>query len=287
MPTASRTRAALGKVKRRLRATPPVPGKRGAGRAPVRRTSRYRALPGDRLLREPVFILCSIRSGSTLLRVMLNSHSQIHAPHETHLAGIQLQFGGRFVRDAMNEIGLDEIQLEYLLWDRVLHRELTRHGKTVIVNKTPSDAFRWQRITECWPDARFIYLLRHPAAIAGSWSRAKPDAPIQRVVDTVLPYMRAVEDARSQHDGLTVRYEDLTLDPAGELHRICEFIGVEYEIAMINYGEQDHGSFKAGLGDWSDRIRSGRVQAVDRMPSRAEIPPGLVDISKKWGYLSP
>jgi len=40
---------------------------------------------GDRLVAAPVFILCTLRSGSTLLRVLLNSHSQIHAPHELHL----------------------------------------------------------------------------------------------------------------------------------------------------------------------------------------------------------
>jgi hypothetical protein len=286
VPTSSRARVALGKVKRRLRPTAPFRGKQQAGSKADRR-SQYAAQPGDRLLEKPVFILCSIRSGSTLLRVMLNSHSQIHAPHETHLAGLHLQFGGRFVHDAMKELGLDEVQLEYLLWDRVLHRELTRHGKSVIVNKTPSDAFRWRRITECWPDARFVYLLRHPAAIADSWSRAKPGAPTERVVRTVLPYMRAVENARAHHDGLTVRYEDLTIDPERELRRICQFIGVEYESAMVDYGQRDHGSFKQGLGDWSDLIRSGKVQPVEGLPSRDEIPSGLVDISRKWGYLSP
>lgn len=285
VPTSSRARAALGKVKRRLRPAPPHRAKKQAGSKAIR--SQYTAQPGDRLLEKPVFILCSIRSGSTLLRVMLNSHTQIHAPHETHLAGLHLQFGGRFVQDAMNEVGLDEVQLEYLLWDRVLHRELTRHAKSVIVNKTPSDAFRWRRIVECWPDARFIYLLRHPAAIADSWSRARPDVSTERVVGTVRPYMRAVENARTNRDGLTVRYEDLTVDPERELRRICQFIDVDYEPAMVDYGQRDHGSFKPGLGDWSDRIRSGKVQPAERLPSRDEIPRGLVDLTKKWGYLSP
>jgi hypothetical protein len=70
------------------------------------------------------------------------------------------------------------------------------------------------------------------------------------------------------------------------MRRICEFIGVEYEPAMVDYGQGDHGSFKAGLGDWSERIRSGKVQPAERLPSRDEIPPGLVEISGAWGYLS-
>jgi hypothetical protein len=287
VPPKSRARAILGKVKRRLRPTVTPPAKKAVPPKPktARRGSKYAAVPGDRLLERPVFVLSSIRSGSTLLRVMLNSHSQLHAPHELHLAGLRVQFGGRFVADAMTEIELDEIQLEYLLWDRVLHRELTRNGKSVIVNKTPSDSFRWRRILDAWPDARFIFLLRHPAAVADSWSRAKPDIPKSRAADAVLRYMVAVEDARTKNDGLTVRYEDITTDPEREMRRICDYLGVEFETAMVDYGQVDHGSFKAGLGDWSDRIRSGKVQPIERLPAPEEIPPQLVDMSKKWGYL--
>ena len=50
-----------------------------------RRHSVAEVRSGDRLVAAPVFILCTLRSGSTLLRVLLNSHSQIHGPHELHL----------------------------------------------------------------------------------------------------------------------------------------------------------------------------------------------------------
>src|SRR5215207_5047779 len=43
-----------------------------------------RTAAGDRLLVAPAFVLSSVRSGSTLLRVLLATHSQIHAPHELH-----------------------------------------------------------------------------------------------------------------------------------------------------------------------------------------------------------
>lgn len=247
--------------------------------------SRYPALPGDRLLERPVFVLSSVRSGSTLLRVMLNTHSAIHAPHETHLAGLRVKLNGRYAIQAMAEMGLDEVQLEYLLRDRVLHRELTRHGKSVVVNKTPGDAFRWRRILECWPDARFIFLLRHPAAIADSLARAHPERAARRVEQGVLRHVVAVERARAKHGGLTVRYEDITIDPEKEMKRVCEFIGVEWEPSMVDYGQGEHGGFQRGLGDWSERIRSGKVQPVERLPSRDEIPPRLLDISVKWGYV--
>jgi hypothetical protein len=232
-----------------------------------------------------VFILSSVRSGSTLLRVMLNSHSAVHAPHELHLGGVQVNLRDKHVRHAMAELGMDSPQLENLLADRLLHRELSRNGKTVLVNKTPSDVFRWRRIVECWPDARFIYLLRHPAATADSWIRAHPEWGRERVEGDVLRYMTAVESARTECAGLTVRYEDLTVDPERETKRICDFLELDWEPAMVDYGTADHGSFERQIGDWGEQIRSGKVQPVTRLPEPEEIPERLREISIKWGYV--
>lgn len=247
--------------------------------------ARARALGDARLLQRPVFILSSIRSGSTLLRVMLNTHSQIYAPHELHLGGVRVNLATKYAREAMRELGLGKEGVQFLLWDRLLQRELVRNNKSVLVNKTPSDAFMWRKILRCWPDARFIYLLRHPAAVTDSWQRARKEWPRDRVGEDVKRYMVAVQDARSQLDGLTVRYEDITRHPERELTRICEFVGVEFESSMVDYAGGQHGRFKAGLGDWSKTIKSGVIQPVERMPDEKSIPATLLDVSKQWGYI--
>ena len=91
--------------------------------------------PGDRLLEQPGFVMCTLRSGSTLLRVLLDSHSQIHCPHEIHLRYLGVDLETKWVERSMKEMGLDEERLEYLLWDRVLHRELTGSGKPRLVDQ--------------------------------------------------------------------------------------------------------------------------------------------------------
>src|SRR3954462_10316283 len=119
---------------------------------------------GDRLVEQPTFILCTIRSGSTLLRVLLDSHSQIHSPHELHLRDLHVNVKGKYAERAVHEVKLSEAELRYVLWDWYLHRELATTGKRMLVNKTPSDVFIADEIRACWPDARFIFLLRHPVA---------------------------------------------------------------------------------------------------------------------------
>ena len=84
-----------------------------------------------------MFVRSSVRSGSTLLRVVLNSHSQIRAAHEMHLRTVHVHLSRDFTGDAMKALALDRTELEHVLWDRILHHELTRSGKRVIVDKTP------------------------------------------------------------------------------------------------------------------------------------------------------
>ena len=252
---------------------------------PRRRRRRFARRPGDRLVAAPTFVLCSVRSGSTLLRTLLNSHSQIHAPAELHLRDIGVEIRKDYGEKSFAEIGLDIKGLEYLLWDRILDRELSDSGKRLLVRKTPSDVFIADRIAECWPDARFIFLLRHPAAIARSRANARPQDSRERNIEMVLRYLNALEAARETYDGITVRYEDITRDPARETRRICECLGVPWEASMLEYGRFDHGRYKAGLGDWSENIRSGRVQPAAPPPPPEEIPAELHEICTTWGYL--
>ena len=252
-------------------------------RAANPRTRAGRAA-GDRLLQRPAFVLSTVRSGSTLMRVLLNSHSKVHAPPELHLRDLNATVRTKYAIRALNEIGLDERFLRYLLWDRVLHRELVESGKERLVNKTPSDVYIADEIKECWPDAQFIFLVRHPQAIANSRHRARPQDPEEKNLRKVLKYGNALEEARSRHDGLTVRYEDLASDPAAETQRICKYLGVPWEADMLDYGRFDHGSFRPGLGDWTEKIRSGQVQPPAPLPSAADTAPPLRGLAAAWGY---
>jgi LPS sulfotransferase NodH len=247
-------------------------------------TAAARVRRGDRLVERPGFVMCTLRSGSTLLRVLLDSHSQIHCPHEVHLRYLSVGLETKWVEGSMKEMGLDQRRLEYLLWDRVLHRELAGSGKPRLVTKTPNDVFIADRIMECWPDAKLLFLLRHPAAIVRSRKNVQNEgADQEKNVELIRRYCEALEAARQAYPGVTIRYEELTTDPGSTLRRVCEHLEVPFEPSMLSYGEQDRGRFRIGLGDFKDKIKTGEVQAAEPPPD--EIPEPLRQIAATWGYL--
>ena len=236
------------------------------------------------MVESPVFVISSQRSGSTLLRVLLNSHSRIRAPHELHLGSLQVRLDTDYAGDVMGELGFGRATLEHLLWDRVLYHELSRSGKDIIVDKTPHNALMWRRLATAWPDARYLFLLRHPGAVLESVLSRHQDTEPESATRSVARYVAGVQEARENLDGLTLKYEDLTASPERETRRICEYLGVPWEPEMLEYGRQDHGPFKPYFGDWSANIRSGRVQPARPLPTVAEVPEALREATRAWGY---
>jgi hypothetical protein len=276
-PRAARLRRAVGRLK---------PGPR-AGAAPPDTPITLETVPRTvaPLVSSPVFVFSSLRSGSTLLRMLLDSHSQICAPHELHLGGLRVGSPKETTRAAMRSLDLDSELLATLLWDRVLHVELTASGKSVIVDKTPNNTLQWERIAAFWPEARYLSLLRHPVHVVESLATARPDISVERHHERVTRFARAMTAAGAALPGvLTVRYEDLAADPAAETRRICAWLGVPWEEWMLDYGAQDHGGFRRGLGDWGKTIRSGTVRPPRPLPAAPEIPPTLAEACRLLGY---
>lgn len=241
--------------------------------------------PKDRLVKSPVFVLASIRSGSTLLRCILNTHSLIHAPHELHLVDLSVTTAGVYSGLAMRVAGLDERELEHLLWDRILHRQLVDSGKGLIVDKTPTNLLRWQRVAECWPRARYIFLLRHPVHVIESAMTARPHATAEESTDLVELFLAHLLEARRELAGVTVRYEDLTTNPSLVTRQLCDYLDVGWETGMVDYGQVDHGPFLRGIGDFTERIGSGRVLSGRPLPAAADVPKRLRPICEALGYL--
>lgn len=233
-----------------------------------------------RLVERPVFILSCIRSGSTLLRCILGTHPLIFAPHEIHLTGLSVTVDSPYASTAMQVAGLDQRELEHILWDRVLYDLLRTSGKRIIVEKTPGNARAWNRLADCWPKAKFVFLLRDPANILASAVEARPDRDPDETAEIVLDLIEGVQRARTTLPGHEVRYEHLVAKPEETLASLCQFIGVSYEPGILRYDVPE--TLEPGIGDFTDKIRSGVV-----MPGRRNSPAmrgPLAGWRSRWGY---
>ncbi|SDK82880.1 Sulfotransferase family protein [Nonomuraea jiangxiensis] len=257
-----------------------------APRPPKRtQTVDYNVPIMPRQVESPVFVIASVRSGSTLLRMLLNSHSRIRAPHELHLRTVNVKLAAGFSEESMLESGLDEVELEHVLWDRILHLELLRSGKEIVVDKTPGNVFVWERLHYAWPKAKFLFLLRHPEGVVSSLENRETNTATRSALEAnALKYFKPLEAARRALDGLTLRYEELTAEPERVTQEICAYLGVEWEPGMIEYGEHDHGRFVPNLGDRSDTIKSGRIQAARASRNTGTLSPELAGYATAWGY---
>lgn len=212
----------------------------------------------------PVIVGCP-RSGTSLLAVMLDSHSRMAMPPETSfirhigkLAGagdaLRLNFFRLVTFDklgvsAWSDCGLDAATF----WQRLLAvRPFTltgglrafyalyaeRSGKARCGDKTPAYVKLIPEIEALLPEAHFIHLIRDPRPTVLSW-RGTWFAPSKDAATLAVKWAEHVNAGRAAarvvRHYLEVRYEDLVLAPEATLRAVCHFIDLDYEPAMLDY----------------------------------------------------
>jgi sulfotransferase family protein len=197
-------------------------------------------------LARPVFLVGSERSGTTLLRLMLDHHPEIAFEKEFDFVVMKVSDRGEFppldqyldwiatLRETNYAIDRSleyrELVTDFLRQKRAASGGKPRVGATVHLN--------FDRLRFLWPDASYIHLVRDPRDVARSvvqkgWAGNVYQASefwinAESCWDSLLPFLtsdRAIE----------IRYEDLVLRTEGVLTDICRFMGVEYSPEMLQY----------------------------------------------------
>lgn len=134
---------------------------------------------------DPVFVLCGGRSGSTLLRFLLDAHPDLACPPETNVPALCGQLANVWSLiegaplsqnrgDEPPEIPDAAITGVRDTMDRMIGSYLERRGKRRYCDKslgTARFAYLMQRV---WPEAKFICLYRHPMDVIASGVEACP-----------------------------------------------------------------------------------------------------------------
>jgi hypothetical protein len=233
----------------------------------IRRRRLKRAGPPDH---PAPFIVGVGRSGTTLLRMMLDAHPQLAIPPETHFVPRLIGAAEawrvtpeRLLDAAINDphrrwgdFGISEEEyLERLREIPTVNQAdpvraffrlyAEKAGKPRWGDKTPGYLTRMRRIKRTLPEARFVHVIRDGRDVALSWNRrlgqreGKDPIPVERLAQRWQRQISgAREDADAIGDYLEIRYEQLVLDTEPTLRRVCEFIALEWDPAMLEYHER-------------------------------------------------
>jgi hypothetical protein len=199
----------------------------------------------------PIFLVGAERSGTTLLRLMLDHHPQIAFYHEFEFAVDQIDDFGNFPEIASyheylatNRIFLHsgfhiDHNLNYIeLVNSFLTQKQKRDNKPLI---GATVHYHFHHLLKIWPQAKFIHLIRDGRDVARStiamgWAGNFFTA-VERWLEAEQLWQRFNFELSPQQK-LTIQYEALIQNPGEVLTQICSFIGVPFDPAMYNYAER-------------------------------------------------
>jgi acyl transferase domain-containing protein/pimeloyl-ACP methyl ester carboxylesterase/acyl carrier protein len=214
-----------------------------------------------------IFLLSAPRSGSTLLRVMLAGHPDLFCPPELHLLPFntleaqQLALGSTYLQEGLQRAVMELMQLDADQAETLL-AEWRQHRLTMpavydklqqmaaprrLVDKSPTYSLSLEtlkRAEQVFAGAKYIHLVRHPYAVMDSFVRnrmhkifdldsADPYGLAEQVWQTsnrnITTFLQGIAPSRSQ----VLRYEDLVADPETAMVRLCDFLGLPFDAAVL------------------------------------------------------
>jgi hypothetical protein len=214
----------------------------------------------------PVIVLGVGRSGTTLLRVMLDRHSELAIPYETFFVPQLAHRHGR--RPNLDEF-VDDLGRLRTLYDWGIRPEdvrprlregmttseaiaaifetyADRQGKPRWGDKTPLYMQQLPLLERLFPDALWVHLVRDgrdaalsflelPEGFAGkTWARPRTVRQFAaRWRTEILAARRLGRSAGGRY--LELRYEDLVAEPERELRRVCEHASLVWEPGMLDH----------------------------------------------------
>lgn len=238
--------------------------------------------PADGLLRDRViFNVGSRRSGTYWLQRIVTAHPSVGSvPSETHL----VSHGIAPLLERFHQRDRDSTQVGSVYCERELLIRALRHlcdevfgqflepGQRRIAERTPLHVFHLGLISELYPDAKCVHIIRDGRDVARSI--AAQDWGPNTVTDAAREWRDAVSAGREAGLGpdryLEVRYEALLSDPESQITGLYEWLGLPTSPADLSYplaASRRHenvdrfGVGGVGVGKWRSSFRRGDLAA--------------------------
>ena len=236
----------------------------------------------------PIFMIGMQRSGSNLLRLMLNQLGEIASPHPPHILQRLTPLLGKYgdLDDRRNFYQLADdvcrlVELNPVPWegveldrDEVISRSRDRslvalHGAVYDICARAWGARTWcckslaniqyvDEIERYFVKPRYIFLYRDGRDVALSFRKAvvgeKHMYHIAKGWAQVQELALSLMDRIGPHRVITLSYEELTADPERAGHRLCNFLGVAYTEGMLEFHATEEARRAAGSSALWDKL---------------------------------
>ncbi|CAG0881176.1 unnamed protein product [Darwinula stevensoni] len=199
-----------------------------------------------------IFIGGMPRSGTTLIRAMLDAHPEVRCGEETRVVPRILQMHNHWMKSAKEKIRLEEAGLN----DEVLNAAISafilevmvKHGEPAqrLCNKDPFTLKSGTYLMSLFPNAKFLFMIRDGRATVHSIISRKVTITGFNLNDyrqCMEKWNAAVETMYDQcrqlgsHRCLPVYYEQLVLHPKAQMKRILEFLEIPWNDSVLHHEE--------------------------------------------------
>lgn len=255
----------------------------------------------------PIFVIGTGRSGTTLLRQMLNAHPRIHITHEAGFYSYARHAPAHVSADEWLErffqtysfayLGLDPDAIRaglprplprkdiVLAYKAVLKAKAAQKGRVRWGDKNPLDTHNLAQIFADFPDARVVYIMRDPRPTTHSFNRMPFGTSsilfnclLCRVqFDHIQPFLDRIFE---------VRLEDLTKNTAPVLRDILTFVGEPWDDAVLDHvrhsatddvpplpwfvgATAEQPNTRRSEGSWQDGLAPAWIRLIERFNAQA------------------
>lgn len=202
-----------------------------------------------------VFIIGSQRSGTTLLRMILNAHPQVCSGEETLFLNDFKKFTGDYWSH-LSTYGISKDETLEMCRSFFLHFHHAccySEEKPIWIEKTPTYIFTTNFINLLFPSAKFIHLIRDGRDVAASfrdiWGKQGLYRCLRHWPDTIKQ-RKIITKSIPANRYLEVFYEDLVSNPREEMQKVCSFLNLSWDESVLTHHKTNH---KTRTGFASDR----------------------------------
>jgi hypothetical protein len=248
---------------------------------------------------EHIFVVGPPRSGTTLVKNVLQSHSAVCGVEGETGFFLRWDYAGfrhSSVPDETMERLIRESRSAIELFERLATTIKGKTGGAHFLEKTPNHALRMDYITEHFPNSKIVFVVRDPRDGVRSarehpviWSTFPDEDRLGGYMEVWRRSVQAHLRHAKRDSALLVRYEDFCRCPWKCLQGLSEAIGIEVQDHQLDpsaYGDtpasesQTHFRLREpitpeSVGAWRDELTEKEVRRVERT---------LVEEMQAFGY---